>query len=400
MSDTPPIETTQDTPVADNQDTVTEDVTSSVTTTVETIQDTPVADNQDTVTEDVTSSVTTTVETIQDTPVTDNQETVVSDATSSETTNVKYEVVDDEEDLFKQTAPATSGTSGLKNTTVNQNVTIEDRIKEFVATYSPKLYILTPCYASLCYVNYIMCMLATKELCEKYNIGFKVEFCKNDSLVSRARNNLVARAMNDPAMTHMIFIDADITWQPIEIIKLLIANKPLVGGLYPLKNYNWKKLIKDEKNPYNSNPVQTWIHKKNQSQFKNSIDDESMVQNNLLNYNVNYLSNTITIENNLTTVKHLATGFMMMKRGIIEKMGKAYPSTKYVDDVNFLHGSENDFAYALFDCGVEDGHYYSEDWLFCHRWTKMGGKIYIDITIALMHTGTEDYKGNYLATLI
>ena len=330
------------------------------------------------------------------TPIEEVSADSTADATSPETTNVKYEVVDDEEDLFKQTASATSGTSGLKNTTVNPNVTIEDRIKEFVAAYSPKLYILTPCYASLCYVNYIMCMLATKELCEKYNIGFKVEFCKNDSLVSRARNNLVARAMNDPEMTHMIFIDADITWQPIEIIKLLIANKPLVGGLYPLKNYNWKKLIKDE----NSNPVQTWIHKKNQSQFKNAIDDESMVQNNLLNYNVNYLSNTITIENNLTTVKHLATGFMMMKRGIIEKMAKAYPSTKYVDDVNFLHGSENDFAYALFDCGVEDGHYYSEDWLFCHRWTKMGGKIYIDITIALMHTGTEDYKGNYLATLI
>ena len=318
----------------------------------------------------------------------------------SEENTAKFEVVDDEDELFKQTKPVTSASSGLTNTVINKNTSLEDRIKEYVEKYSPKLYILTPCYASLCYVNYIMCMMATKELCEKFNIGFKVEFCKNDSLVSRARNNLVAKAMNDPEMTHMLFIDADITWQPIEVLKLIVANKPLVGGLYPLKHYHWNKLVKDDKNPYNSNPVQTLINKKNQSQFKNSFDDESMIQFNLLNYNVNYLSNTINIENNLTQVRHLATGFMMMKRGMIEKMSKAFPSTKYVDDVKFLHGTENNFAYALFDCGVEDGHYYSEDWLFCHRWTKMGGEIYIDVTIALTHTGTEDYRGNYLASLI
>jgi hypothetical protein len=49
---------------------------------------------------------------------------------------------------------------------------------------------------------------------------------------------------------------------------------------------------------------------------------------------------------------------------------------------------------------VEDNHYYSEDWLFCHRWTKMGGSIYLDVTINLMHTGNVDFKGSYLSTII
>lgn len=318
----------------------------------------------------------------------------------SDSEDVKFEIIDDEADMFKQPEQAEVATGGLTNTVVSENTSFEDRIKNYVDKYQPLVYILTPCYASLCYVNYILCLLATKELFEKYNIGFKVEFCKNDSLVSRARNNLIAKAMANPLMTHMIFIDADITWTPVDIIKLIVADKPLVGGLYPLKNYNWDILIKDKKNPYNSNPVQTLINKKNNSQFKDLIGDEAMIQYNLLNYNVNYLSNTISIEQNLTQVKHLATGFMMMQRCIIEKMSQAFPSTKYVDDVGFLRGNENDFAYALFDCGVEEGHYFSEDWLFCHRWTKMGGEIFIDVSIALSHTGTEDYKGNYLATLI
>ena len=319
--------------------------------------------------------------------------------TDAESNN--FEIIDDDEtDMFAQTAPITGVTNGLKNTVIAENTSFEEKVKDYVEKYSPFISILTPCYGSLCYVNFVQCLLATKELLEKNNIGFNIEFCKSDSLVSRARNNLVAKSMANEKMTHMIFIDADITWQPIDIIKLMISDKPLVGGLYPLKNYNWQNLIKDKNNPYNSNPVQSIINKKNQSQFRDIIDDESMVRYNLLKYNVNYLSNTISIEKNLTRVKHLATGFMMMQRCVIEKMSKAYPSTKYVDDVGFLENNENDFAFALFDCGVEEGHYFSEDWLFCHRWTKMNGEIYIDVSIALTHTGIEDYRGNYLATLL
>ena len=125
-----------------------------------------------------------------------------------------------------------------------------------------------------------------------------------------------------------------------------------------------------------------------------------MIQYNMLSYNINYLSNSLSIDKNLAKVRHVATGFMMIKRNVIEKMALAFPSTKYVDDVHFLKEEENKHAYALFDCGVEEGHYFSEDWLFCHRWSKMGGSIWIDVSIALTHTGIEDYKGCYIASLI
>ena len=61
---------------------------------------------------------------------------------------------------------------------------------------------------------------------------------------------------------------------------------------------------------------------------------------------------------------------------------------------------ENKYAYALFDCGVEEGHYFSEDWLFCSRWTKLGGKVYVDVTINLTHTGVQDFKGSFVSTLV
>ena len=282
-------------------------------------------------------------------------------------------------------------------TVVNTPVSLsfEDRLTAFLKKQPVTLYILTPCYGGQCHVNYVICLMTTKDLLERLGIKVKIEFCKNDSLVSRARNNLVAKAMSDPETTHILFIDSDISWGPAEILKLLVADKSLVGGVYPLKNYFWDKLTKPDENV-----IQSWLDKKRAGQFNTRISDNDYIQNNLLKYNINYIDTELKIENNLANVRHLATGFMMFTRKMIETMFQAFPSTKYTDDVGFLVGKQNEYAYALFDCGVEDGHYLSEDWLFCHRWSKLGGKIWIDVSIALTHSGVEDYKGCYIASVL
>jgi len=276
----------------------------------------------------------------------------------------------------------------------------EDRVSEYLSKNKVCLYILTPHYGGMCHVTYMRSLMKTQDRLRELGVELHIEFCNNDSLVSRARNNLVARAMSNTNMTHILFIDNDITWDPDSILKLLLAEKPVVGGIYPLKHYNWEKLVNTNPETPNVNVVQNWIDRKNQSMFKDAIPDVDLIHHRLLSYNLNLATNTMRIENNLTKVRHIATGFMMIKRKVIEKLQQAFPSTKYVDDVGFLQPEENKHAYALFDCGVEDGHYFSEDWLFCHRWTKMGGEIHVEVTINLNHTGPVDYRGCYLASII
>jgi hypothetical protein len=280
----------------------------------------------------------------------------------------------------------------MEKTQADLKKMFEDQVRAYVAEYNPHFVILTPCYGSVCFVNFVACLLQTIPLFNSFGIPIRVEFCRNDSLVSRARNNLIAKAMSDESATHFMFIDADITWNPVDLLRLLIANKPLVGGVYPIKNYNFGNLTGE-------NTVNEWLEHKRKTELNTSISDSDYIQNRLLRYNINYISNVLEVKNNLTQVKHLATGFMLIQRQVIEKMSKAFPSTKYTDDVGFLHGDENKYAYALFDCGVEEGHYFSEDWLFCSRWTKMGGQIWIDVTVNLTHTGIEDYKGSFLSSI-
>jgi hypothetical protein len=175
----------------------------------------------------------------------------------------------------------------------------------------------------------------------------------------------------------------------------MIADKSLVGGIYPLKTYDFNKLV-----PTNNNvdPIQQMIIKKNSSRLS-SVPDLYTIQMNLLKYNVNHSSKEIRVIKNLTKVRHIATGFMMIQRNVIKKLCEAHPETKYTDDISYLSPDENKFAYALFDCGVVDNHYLSEDWMFCTRWTNLNNEIWVDITINLTHTGIHDFKGCFMSTL-
>jgi len=273
---------------------------------------------------------------------------------------------------------------------------LEEKIQTYVAEHKPNVFILTPCYGGVCHVNYVVALMNTINLFQYFKIPIQIEFCKNDSLVPRARNNLVAKALSSEKTTHIVFIDADIQWNPIDIIKLILADKCLIGGAYPLKQYNWDKIIPDSTN---ENKIKTILDKKNNSVLKEFMTDKDLILSHLLKYNINYIEKENMVVQNLLKVKHLATGFMVIKREVFDQMMVAFPSTKYTDDIHFLSEEENKYAYALFDCGVEEGHYLSEDWMFCSRWSKLGGSIWLDITINLTHIGTENFVGSFVSTV-
>ena len=68
------------------------------------------------------------------------------------------------------------------------------------------------------------------------------------------------------------------------------------------------------------------IQKKNNSQLRTMLSDGVMIQSNLLKYNINYIDSVLQIDRNMARVKHLATEFMMIRRPVLEKMMKAFPS--------------------------------------------------------------------------
>jgi hypothetical protein len=255
-----------------------------------------------------------------------------------------------------------------------------------------KIMIGTPAYGGQCFVGYTTSLINSIKRYARVGIDVVPSFLANESLIPRGRNTIVAKFMGDPTCTHLMFVDADISWGEDAIARLLTHDKDIIGALYPKKGYDWQKLIK--------NPEVANIIKNAMDEARGLTDQEvSQIRTKLLSFVMNLTSPKTRVEKGIVPLQHLGTGFMLIKRSVIEKMMDAFPNLKYDDDINVLTPEENKFLYALFDCEIHQlgpkKHYLSEDYMFCKRWTDIGGGVFADITISLTHTGTHSFAGNF-----
>jgi hypothetical protein len=193
-----------------------------------------------------------------------------------------------------------------------------------------------------------------------------------DSLVNRARNAAVAMFMSDPNATHMLFIDADIEFNPEDVMKLVFANKPVVGAGYAQKYIAYDKL---------SAAVA------NNLQMQNVIE---LCTNNSVHLSLNQPIASVM------EAEYVTTGFLLIRKEVIEKMIEKYPDRQYKNDVDgYLHANQNMF-YDLFTVSIhpETRRFESEDYGFSRLWKSIGGKIYAITDIVLKHHGWFGYPNN------
>jgi len=106
------------------------------------------------------------------------------------------------------------------------------------------------------------------------------------------------------------------------------------------------------------------------------------------------------MKNYCIEVTDVATGFMLIKKHVIEKMVENYPELEYKPFKNDQYGTGIKY-YAFFDTMIhpKTGIYLSEDYAFCKRWIDIGGKVHARVDIDLSHVGKHYYKGNIMTML-
>jgi hypothetical protein len=212
------------------------------------------------------------------------------------------------------------------------------------------LHIGMPCYGGNVSEPTMTSLLRFILMAQQVGLNWSLDTMVNESLVTRARNNLMAKMMTNQSATHFMFIDADIRFQPESILQMMACDKDVIGGLYP------KKAL----------PV---------------------------NYVIN-LKRETKVQGDIFTVDTMGTGFLLFKKHVYEKLCAAHPETKYVDDVG-LGKQFEPTMYSIFDVAIDEkGHYLSEDWLFCRRWTALGGEIWAHGKVLLNHIGHYEFVGD------
>ena len=248
-----------------------------------------------------------------------------------------------------------------------------------------KIFIGTPCYGGMISVNYFESCLRLMSECSLNKVGLQFGTIGNESLVTRARNTLVQLFMDHSEYTHLLFIDADIGFSERTVMRMLELDEEVVTGVYPRKTIDWTKVIRKVK----ENP---------------DINENELLASSL-QYNLNVKnSQHVEVKKGFIEVLDGATGFMLIKRQVFEKMAKAYPELQFKSDQHlndshdktFDYHDDSNWNYTFFDTMIEPKtkRYLSEDYAFCRLWQKIGGTVYADITSGLTHYGTYAFKGN------
>src|SRR5580698_7970476 len=103
----------------------------------------------------------------------------------------------------------------------------------------PMLMIGTPCFGGLVTQGYLMSSLKLMKSAPIMGLDLGFTTLGNDALIPRARSSIVAAFLDNPAASHLLFVDADIAFEPEQVIRLLRADKDIAAALYPVKSVDW-----------------------------------------------------------------------------------------------------------------------------------------------------------------
>jgi hypothetical protein len=238
----------------------------------------------------------------------------------------------------------------------------------------PLIVVGTPCFGGLVSQDYTMSLLNLSAAAASQGFDLAVVMLGNDALITRGRSAIVAKFLDNPATTHLLFVDADITFSVEQVMRMLAFDQDFVAGLYPAKIIDWNQMSQRFGHSSETLEEAGYAYVAALCEGKEAKRDKGFA-----------------------TGVYAGTGFQLIKRGVFERMIAAFPELKYKSLHAFPRPSQSsENLYALFDCLIdpETGAYLSEDYAFCRRWRSIGGEIWLDLNSQLSHSGSYTFRGN------
>lgn len=228
------------------------------------------------------------------------------------------------------------------------------------------LFIATPAYDDKVTSGFCEAMTRLAAMVGKQKLNLNFNMLRGCSSIIVARNLLTAQFLASGS-THLLFIDADITWPHEDPIRMMAMDLDVVGGVYPRKAYDFEKIIAAAK-AGDPEPVAAGLTGTSEP-VENPTEVDMAVE-----------------------VARLPAGFLMIKREVFLKLISTGLAPKW--SPGSKHVAMDDWSYGYWESPIENGHLTGEDWRFCDKWRSIGGKCYADKLSKLRHDGFAYFEAS------
>jgi hypothetical protein len=245
------------------------------------------------------------------------------------------------------------------------------------ARLNVKLAIVTPMYGGACMANYCVGMVDLARKLTEAGVPFDFHTLSNESLIQRARNVLLHRALKDPAITHILMVDADIGFDSQDVLRMVDLDVDFVCGAYSRKHIEWDRVrvaVQAGACDIDEHASSTFVHGPEGLVDVNRIRDQRLVE-----------------------IRRAGTGFMLLRRSVFTRLMESGSLATYRNRQVVLAdelAARGDRITAFFHCPLDprEDDLISEDYYFCDAWLGTGGKIFLAPWVRLSHFGTWNFR--------
>jgi len=246
--------------------------------------------------------------------------------------------------------------------------TLVDHVRQRGAS----IFVGLPCYGCKLTTTCVTSILRFQAFCITHKIKVIFDIMGNESLITRGRSIIAQRFLQSDA-THLLFIDSDISFDPVSVLRMIAFDGDVTAGIYAKKGLSWDNIAKASKTT------------------PEDLRDAG------LQYNINLPpgEGSHTVTNGFLRVLDAATGFFCIKRSTLETIRDATPGITAINDIPGSRDTVKEYP-VFFDTSIDNQskRYLSEDYHFCRLVQKNKMDVYVDITASVSHTGSIQYDGD------
>lgn len=205
----------------------------------------------------------------------------------------------------------------------------------------------TPAYGGMVHTDFVHTLIGI----QRAGVPFALLSIANESLITRARNSILSKFHELRTFTHLLFLDGDVHVDGRNVARLLAHGRDVVGAPVPLKGRD-----SDGRQLFNTGQA-------------------------------------LRQDGELVVTDYIGTAVLLLSRRAVdalvadaERNGRVYAPNPYAQG-----SAEGARQFDVFQVGVLDGAYLSEDYWVCRRLRELGFELFADPGVKVRHQGMAPF---------